>query len=230
MNIPVLLATSSQVNAVWLCFTFYLLNLLVPIVPAVVIYRMFPEGTTGARRRTRESKGAQDETGEENSSSSSIEGSIGGWKIKAIGAWGAYVTAFVLGYWAINRTALPLITSVGGASVWTVDSEFKLLDEEGKEIRAVTVDKLHVDPPMVKPWGNRATIRVFSDTLAPPRQLNMELEGYEKTTVNIDSSRASNGQINLPTVVFKRLPPLAAGTPPPALAQGQGPAPLTVEK
>ena len=229
MNIPVLLATSSQVNAVLLCFAFYLLNLLVPIVPAVIIYRMFPEGTTGDRRKSRKSKNAHGETDEESSSSSSIEGSIGGWKIKAIGAWGAYVTAFVLGYWAINKTVLPLITAVGGASVWTIDSDFKLLDEKGKEVQA-TVDNLHVDPPMVKPWGNRAKIRVFSDTLAPPKTVNMELEGYEKTTIDIDSSLASNGEIKLPTVVFKRLPPLTSGTAPPPLTQGQGPAPITVEK
>lgn len=229
MHIPVLLATSSQVNAVWLCFGFYLLNVLVPIVPAVVIYRLFPEGNTGARRKLRKSKSGQGETDEESSSSSSIEGGIGGWKIKAIGAWGAYVTTFVLGYWAINSTAIPLIKAAGGASVWVIDSDFKLLDEDGKQLQA-TVDKLHVDPPMVVPWGNRATIRVFSESLAPPSHVDMELEGYAKKRVDIPSASAVDGQIKLETVTFQRLPPLATGTPPPALPQGQGPAPLTAQK
>jgi hypothetical protein len=59
----------------------------------------------------------------------------------------------------------------------------------------------------------------------------MELEGYRKATVDIDSKMiASDGQIKLPTVIFKPLPAIAAGTPPPALAQGQGPAPLSIQK
>ena len=51
MNIPVLLATASQEKAVWLCFGFYLLNVLVPIIPATVIYHLFPEGKTNARAK-----------------------------------------------------------------------------------------------------------------------------------------------------------------------------------
>jgi hypothetical protein len=227
MNIPVLLATSSQETAVWLCFGFYLMNVLVPIAPAVVIYRLFPEGNANARRR--KSKRAEGETNTSDSGNS-ITGSIGGWKIKAVGAWGAYVTTFVLGYWAINATAVPLIKAVGGASVWVIDTDFQLLDETGKQVPATTVDKLHVDPPMVTPWGKHAKIRVFSDTLAPPKSVNMELEGYEKTTVDIDGKIAFDGQIKLPPVTLKLLPPLAGGTPPPPLTQGQGPAPLTAQK
>ncbi len=231
MNIPVVLATASQEKAVWLCFGFYLLNVLIPIIPAAVIYHLFPEGKTSGRSKTRKSKRGKGETDEESTSGNSIEGSIGGWKIKAVGAWGAYVTTFVLGYWAINATAVPLIRAVGGASVWMIDTDFKLLGDDGKELRAATVDKLHVDPPMVQPWGNRAKIRVFSESLAPPSYVNMELEGYQKATVDIDSKMiASDGQIKLPTVTFKPLPPIASGTPPPPLIQGQGPAPITAQK
>lgn len=231
MNIPVLLATTSQEKAVWLCFGFYLLNVLVPIIPATVIYRLFPEGKTNARPKAPKPDAAPGEAANEGDSGNAIEGSIGGWKIKAVGAWGAYVTTFVLGYWAINATAVPLIRAVGGASVWMIDSDFKVLGENGEEEQAVTVEKLHVDPPMVQPWGNRAKIRVFSESLAPPSYVNMELEGYRKATVDIDSKMiASDGQIKLPTVTFKPLPPIAAGTPPPALDPGKGPAPLTVQK
>lgn len=229
MNISLLLAaTTSPERAVWLCFLFYFLNVLVPIVPAVVIYRLFPEGKTNATPKPRRRRSGRVETDEDGGSQNSIEGGVGGWKIKAVGAWGAYVTTFVLSYWAINATAVPLIKAVGGASVWEIDSHFKMLDEEGKEVQA-TVDKLLVDPPMVKPWGNRAWIRVTSETLDPPGSVNMELDGYERATVDIDPTNASGGKIKLPTVTFKRLPPLKSGTPPPALRQGEGPPPITAQ-
>src|SRR5438552_11128954 len=153
MNALSVLATSSQEEAVLLSFGFYLLNLLVPIIPAAIIYRLFPEAKTD----------------------NTVQGSIAGWKIKAIGAWGAYVTAFLLGFWAINSTAVPLIKAVGGASVWTIDSDFQLKDENGKEIEA-TVDKLEVEPPMVKPWGKHATIKVFSETLEPPDVISIKMD------------------------------------------------------
>jgi len=86
-------------------FGFYLLNLLVPIIPAVIIYRRFLENK------------------------SSIEGGVAGWKIKATGAWAAYVTAFVLGFRGIRSTAIPTIKAVGGKSVWTINPDFQLVDE-----------------------------------------------------------------------------------------------------
>ena len=207
MGIP-LLATSSPERAVWLSFGFYLLNVLVPIIPAVIIYWLFPEG---------KAKSAQ----------SSAEGSIGGWKIKAVGAWGAYVTAFLLGFWAINTTAIPLIKAVGGASVWTIDSEFKLTDENGKEIVA-TVDKLEVEPPMVKPWGKKAKIKLFSDTLDPPDDFNIKLEGYRPETVNLRNVSHENGKIHLSEITLRRLPPPSESVPAPTpFPAGPGPAPMS---
>jgi hypothetical protein len=90
------LATSSPERAVWLSYGFYVLNLLVPIIPAVIIYRLFPESRTAGN---------------------SVEGSVAGWKIKAVGAWGAYVTAFLLGLWTIKSTTVPLIKAGRGIGV-----------------------------------------------------------------------------------------------------------------
>jgi hypothetical protein len=206
MNALSLLATSPQEHAVWLSFGFYLLNLLVPIVPAVIIYRLFPEAKTN----------------------NTVEGSIAGWKIKAIGAWGAYVTAFLLGFWAINSTAGPLIRAVGGASVWTIDSDFQLKDENGKEIEA-TVDKLEVEPPTVKPWGKHATIKVFSETLDPPDVIPIKMDGYDYQMINLKGvPAAEKGKIKLSTpIILKQLPPVASAPAPTPLPAGTGPATLT---
>jgi hypothetical protein len=206
MNAFSVLGASSQEHAVWLSFGFYLLNLLVPIIPAVIIYWLFPETKTN----------------------NTVEGSIGAWKIKAIGAWGAYVTAFLLGFWAINSTAVPLIRAVGGASVWTIDSDFQLTDESGKDIEA-TVDKLEVEPPMVKPWGKHATIKVFSETLDPPDMIRIKMDGYDYQMVNLKGvPLAESGKIKLSTpIILKQLPPIASAPAPTPLPAGTGPATLT---
>jgi hypothetical protein len=209
-----LLAAGSPIYAVLLSFCFYLLNLLVPIIPAVIIYRLFP----GSRASGAKSPG------------DSIEGSVGGWKIKAVGAWAAYVTAFALGAWVIKSTALPLIKAVGGASVWQIDSDFKFVDDKDNEI-SDTVDKLQLEPPEVKTWGKHATITVFSETLDPPDQIKMKMEGYDYQIVNLTESERKDGKIYLPSITLKRLPPIAASGPAPTpLPPGQGPPPLSANK
>jgi hypothetical protein len=209
MNIFPLLATSSPERAVWLSFAFYLLNLLIPIIPAVIIYRLFPEGKTS-----------------DPAAGSSVEGSVGGWKIKAVGAWGAYVTALVLGAWAIKSTAIPLIKAVGGASVWTIDSDLQLLDEHGQEINAA-INNLIVPPPIVATWGKHATIKLFSQTLDPPDRLEVGLDGYVAATVDLKGAPAKDGKITLPVITLKRLPPIASVPAPTPLPAGTGPAALT---
>lgn len=194
------LATSPQERAVWLSFGFYVLNLLVPIIPAVIIYRLFPEGRTAGN---------------------SVEGSVAGWKIKAVGAWGAYVTAFLLGLWTIKSTTVPLIKAVGGASVWTIDSDFRFTDDKGNEIQAALTN-LEVEPPIVRLWGKHATITLFSETLDPPDGIHVKMQGYDPEIVSLIGVPSHNGKIQLSTpITLKQLPPIASGpapTPLPALA------------
>jgi hypothetical protein len=205
-----LLATSSPERAVWLSFGFYLLNVLVPIIPAVIIYWLFPEG---------KAKSAQ----------SSAEGSIGGWKIKAVGAWGAYVTAFLLGFWAINTTAIPLIKAVGGASVWTVESDVKLVDADGKDVTAA-INNLIVKPPIVETWGKHATITLFSPTLDPPERLQVHLDNYSDETVSLKEFPAEDGKITVSQITLKRLKDIASGPAPTPLPAGVGPPEVTANK
>jgi hypothetical protein len=203
-TLTLLATTSPQERAALFSFGFYLLNLLIPLIPAVIIYRVFPEGKT------------------QGSGGNSVEGSLGGWKIKAVGAWGAYVTAFLLGYWSIKATAIPLINAIGGASVWKVESHFKLVDEHGQEINAA-INNLIVEPPLVQPWGRKATITLFSPTLEPPEQLRIKLDGYEDETVDLSGITPQRDKIKVPLITLKRLPPIPQLPAPAPLAPGDGP-------
>lgn len=206
-------ASDPTVQAVWLSFAFYLLNLLAPIIPAVLIYWLFPEGTAGSV------------------GGNSVEGGVFGWKIKAIGAWGAYVTAFLLGYWAINATAAPLIKKVAGRSVWTFNTRFVLEDENGHPDNTATVDKLQVYPAAISTDGQSATITYFSDTDELPDSLTVKVPGYEEQNVSLSGVTAKNGTITLPQITLRKLPAVSAAlTPLPALPPGQGPPPITGNK
>lgn len=234
MSILPVLATSSPERAVFLSFGFYLLNVLVPIIPAVIIYWLFPEGkiksATAGSKRQRSARQPRKKDAAEEPARSSVEGGIGGWKIKAVGAWGAYVTAFLLGFWAINTTAIPLIKAVGGASVWTVEADLKLVDERDKEINAA-INNLIVKPPVVETWGKRATITVFSPTLAPPEQLQVHLDNFRDETVALtEGSPPKDGKIRLTQIKLTRLPEIATGPAPTPLPAGVGPPELTASK
>jgi hypothetical protein len=182
------------------------LNLLVPIIPAVIIYRLFPEGRTAGN---------------------SVEGSVAGWKIKAVGAWGAYVTAFLLGLWTIRSTTVPLIKAVGGASVWTIDSDFRFTDDKGNEIKAALAN-LEVEPPMVSVWGKHATITLFSETLDPPKTIRVRMQGYDPEVVPLIGVPANDGKIHLSSpITLKLLPPIASGPAPTPLPAQAGPQEVT---
>ena len=179
-----LLAVGSPERAVWLSFGFYLLNLLIPIVPAVIIYRLFPEGKTSGAQAT----------------GNSVEGSVAGWKIKA----------------------------VGGASVWTIDSDFKFTNEKEQEIKDATLTNLEVEPPMVVPWGKHATIRVFSETLDPPESIRVKMQGYDPAIVVLPAG-SHDGKIKLSKpVILQQLPAIASSAPIPApLPKAVGPPIIT---
>jgi hypothetical protein len=207
------LAISAGYGAVWLWFCFYLLSLLVPIIPAVIIYRLFPEGRTN---------GAQ-------AAGSSIEGSVGGWKIKAVGAWGAYVTAFVLGVWTF-KPAISAIEHVSGASVWTIESVgFQLTDEKGQPIENAALDESLriVDGYWLGLFGKRADIKVISPTLGPPEKIQVKMDGYDFTPVDLTDVPADNGKIKLTTITLKQKPPIPVGSLPPEYPAGAGPPVVT---
>jgi hypothetical protein len=230
MGIFLLLATPPE-RAVWLTYAFYLLTLLVPIIPVVIIYRLFPESKTdraadGAVGKAGAEPAVKPERPEE---TSRITGKIGPWQITAIGAWGAYITALVLGYLAI-KTAVPLIKKVSGGSIWTIDLDFALQDADGKEVDNESVQNLTVEPPRIEPWGKHATIRQWSETSDPPNEIHVKMDGYEVATVPLRGVSAENNEIKLHTpVTLKKIQaPVTSGTPLPAVPTGSGPAPLPI--
>jgi len=90
--------------AVLLSYGLYVLYVLLPLIPAVIIYRMFPDTRVTA------------------------EGSVSNWKVKAGGAFGAYITVVLLGYVVVARTE----EIIGGMSActWTISGKVELRDNK----------------------------------------------------------------------------------------------------
>lgn len=211
---PAPILADATVNAVWLSLAFYLLYLLVPMIPAVVIYRLFPEGKTGT--------------------SGSVEGNVGGWKIKAVGAWGAYITAFLLGYWALGSHALELISQVAGRRVWgPYEVQFNIEDEKGQPIVGQALDNLQVTDPLsaveLERGGTTAKISSISDHDKPPAKITVILDGYQPQTIylgkdaqNPDASEDKPINVTLqarpPRTTNATLAPAGSTSPPPPTA------------
>jgi hypothetical protein len=224
------LATSAE-RAVWLAYGFYVLNLLVPIIPVAIIYRLFPVAKT--ETRTGRARQQQDHGRElhstENPSSSSIKGKIGGWEIAAAGTWGSYVTALVLGYLLINNTAAPLIKRVGGASIWRVDLTFTFADNNGKEKQDAVPENLYVEPLRVEPGGNTARIYQWSDSGDPPDKITIKMNGYDPQSVDLTGIKPVDGLIKVlkPITLKESQPTRASSTELTEVPAGKGPPPLT---
>jgi len=114
-------------------------------------------------------------------------------------------------------------------SVSNINAHFTWTDEKGNPTHD-TVDKLQVEPPEVKPWGNTATITVFSETLDPPDHIDLKLEGYGYITVPL-SKYTGNGKIPRLPITLKHLALPSASLPAPTpLPAGQGPPALTANR
>jgi len=93
-----------QIMAVKLSFLLYALYVLLPMIPAIFIYRIFPDTKVSAK------------------------GILANFKIKTTGAFAAYVVTVFLGYFIVQQTH-HLIAQIC-YPVWTVKTEVKLLNAD----------------------------------------------------------------------------------------------------
>jgi hypothetical protein len=87
----------------------YLLAVLCPLVPAILIYKLFPDTKV------------------------SVTGPLSGLTLRAGGAFAAYVTTFLLSMLIVTHFR-NFLDSLLGTQVWTVTGKVVLLDENGKPI------------------------------------------------------------------------------------------------
>lgn len=138
-------ALQAALNAAWV---------LLPLVPSVIIYRLFP------------------------STPVSVSGPLSGLTIRASGAFAAYLIVFLATFpliMEINRNIQTMYTPV-----WTISGTVIVQDEEGEEVRLGPRDtslRVALEPDIVRLTGNQFSVVVPQVSRSLPA-LMVEYPGY----------------------------------------------------
>ncbi|MBL0721968.1 MAG: hypothetical protein JJV88_05255 [Sulfurovum sp.] len=94
-----------QVITVIFSFLLYVVYVLLPMIPALIIYKLFPDTRVSAT------------------------GTLSGWKVKTTGAFSAYIVTVIIGYFIVQNTH-KLIAQMNNP-YWKVNAKVELLNEDG---------------------------------------------------------------------------------------------------
>lgn len=133
----------NQVLAVILSLGLYALYVLLPMIPAIVIYRMFPNTQVSA------------------------SGVFSHIHFNTTGAFAAYVITVTMGYFPVQKTQ-ELIAQIGNP-IWTVTTKVKLLNPDGSEYankHLVETLAITTDPKMQSINGEDATLTLPGNKFA----------------------------------------------------------------
>jgi hypothetical protein len=149
--------------AVLLSIAMYILYVLLPLVPSVLIYRIFPDTKV------------------------SLTGPLAHLTLRASGAFAAYVVVVILCYFPVQRTE-ELIAGLAYPT-WTVTGSVVLLDTANhpipnqenmlKGLRAIT------KPELVETSGNQVILSIPGIT-DPKRSITIILPGFGQKTINMN--------------------------------------------
>lgn len=96
----------------------YFVWVLVPMIPSIVIYRLFPDTAVA------------------------VSGVLAGLTVRATGAFAAYLLLFLVAHPLINQ----IVGDLDPEQVWTIQGDIKLEDQNGREIKnSGLVNKLSVE-------------------------------------------------------------------------------------
>jgi len=156
-----------QILTVIFSFVLYIIYVLLPMIPAMVIYKLFPDTTI------------------------TTSGTLSGWKVKTTGAFAGYIITVVLGYFLVQNTH-HLIAQINNP-YWEISAKVQLLNEDGskyhiKRSNDNLIDTLEV---MVAPKlqrVNSGTVHLIipgSKKNWDMTELKFEIPNYGYTQINL---------------------------------------------
>lgn len=152
-----------HVIAILLSFTLYAMYVFLPIIPALVLYRMFPDSQISA------------------------SGVLSKFKFNATGAFGGYVITVVLG-WGLVNSIHELIAKSTNPS-WTIKTKLSIYDENEQPITNHSrIDELQVKvyPELVQVTGGIAVIKIPGNRSSwNTTMLEFNLPGHGLNVVNL---------------------------------------------
>lgn len=161
-----------QIITVIFSFALYVLYVLLPMIPALVIYKLFPDTKISAN------------------------GKLSGWDLKTTGAFGGYVITVVLGYFLVQNTQ-QLISQMNNP-YWDIKARVLLQNEDGTPYKTQRSNqgilktlKVVMDPDVVRINADFVHLKIpghrsdWKNT-----DLTFEIPGYGYKTINLgDASK-----------------------------------------
>jgi len=151
--------------AVLFSFALYALYVLLPVLPAVVIYRMFPKTRVA------------------------VSGPLSKLSFKASGAFAAYVVTVFLGYSLVNQS-LQLIRNMS-TPTWRVQAHVNLVDANGNRITdsgLLQTLRVELKPDIVVPAGKYVQVTLSGEPSELP-MLIFHVPGFEDGILNFNEAR-----------------------------------------
>jgi hypothetical protein len=152
-------------SAVLLSITVWALYVLLPLIPSIIIYKMFPETRVTA------------------------EGSISNWKIRAGGAFAAYLTVVLLGYTPFARTQ-GIIDGMS-ACTWTIHGQVMLKDKDGQTVPGYTLIKtldVKLNPETIRKNNQIVDVLIPSQGVKVPNStLIFTIPNFGEETIDLQN-------------------------------------------
>ena len=193
-----------EILAVVLSIALYILVVLLPIVPALIIYQRFPTTPT------------------------QVKGPLGGLGINVSGAMAAYVLAAVLAYMVAVKTQALIGSLV--TSTWDISGEVQLEGTDNKMIRdAKLFDRIRCDiPDVLNVQGGIFQWKLPARGEAPPDYaVTFRVEGFGFTNINLAKHMQSHND-SAKTIELKPVVVAQDASPyNPAPSTGPKPVPVT---
>ena len=132
-----------ELQSVFLSFGLYCLYVLLPMIPAILIYRLFPDTQV------------------------SLKGPLSKLTMKTTGAFAAYVVTVILGAYLVKNT-LDIINAMAqpGELTWTVKAEVELRDKENHQIDnpdMLSLIQVSIQPEITSKTGRIVQLKLPRD-------------------------------------------------------------------
>ncbi|MEI6847301.1 MAG: hypothetical protein WCK32_04565 [Chlorobiaceae bacterium] len=166
------------ITAVLLSCLLYSLYVLLPMIPAIVIYRMFPDTKVA------------------------LNGPLANLTLKSSGAFAAYVIVVILGFFLIKNTHTIIAGMV--KPMWTITATLELQDANGKKLddqAPLQFLEVLLTPDVKVKEGKYIKLEVPAKGIGKPDYLiNFKIPQFGEKTINtsqLPSNEVNEDNINL---------------------------------
>lgn len=187
---------SNEILFVLLSFGLFLLFVLIPIIPAALLYKWFPDTQVSAK------------------------GVLSKFKINSSGAFAAYLVTVLLGYFVvadIKQTVLDLAMS-SSPYVWIVEGNLQLQDKKGNKVEETALfDQLYFSfkPEFLLQKSGNLKLKIPGPPTGeiPEFFITVIVDGFGQKTISLDKLTDDDAEIDLDRHLITLKKPVIVKTP-----------------